>query len=233
MEGIVKTTRWLSIMSGSLLIVLALGVNQSHAQFFGQVSTARTLVRGANDAGGYIGIFDGFTTLFGQYRRGLSTNMDFGLQAGLIDPDARGADAGLILGGDVKWNVMSAGYDPFDLALGARGSFYDISSVSVFSLGGAVIISRDYAIEGGGILAPYGSVNIRLEHASYDEVESLNAPGLSAARFNGHGIDDDDTNLEIGGTAGVKWELSDFVDALGEIVLDEDWGLVLGLNFKL
>ncbi len=228
-----KKARLLSIIGGSLLIVMALSVSQSHAQFFGQVSTARTLVRGANDVGGYIGIFDGFTTLFGQYRRGLSPSMDFGLQAGLIDPDARGADAGLIVGGDLKWNVMSAGYDPFDMALGARGSFYDISSVSVFALGASVIISRDYAIEGGGILAPYGSVNVRLEHASYDAVSSFDPPRSRSTAYADNEFDDDDTNLEIGGTAGVKWELSDFVDALGEVVLEEDWGLVLGLNFKL
>ncbi|MBD3297354.1 MAG: hypothetical protein GF341_01770 [candidate division Zixibacteria bacterium] len=228
-----KRTRLLSIIGGSLLIVMAFSVNQSHAKFFGQVSTARTLVRGANDVGGYIGIFDGFTTLFGQYRRGLSTNMDFGLQAGLIDPDARGSDAGLILGGDLKWNVMSAGYDPLDMALGARGSFYDISNVSVFALGASVIISRDYAIEGGGILAPYGSVNVRLEHESYDAVDAFDPPRLRSAALADDEFDDDDTDIEIGGTAGVKWELSDFVDALGEVVLDEDWGLVLGLNFKL
>ncbi|GAB4320777.1 MAG: hypothetical protein Kow0074_11330 [Candidatus Zixiibacteriota bacterium] len=213
-----KASRALITCVITIVSVVIATASPSHAQLLGQVSTARTLVRGANDMGGYIGLFEDYTTLFGQYRRGLSSNMDFGLQAGLIDPDIRGADAGLILGGDLKFNVMSAGYDPFDMALGVRGSFFDISNMSVLSVGGAVILSRDYSIEGGGILSPYGSVNIRLEHASFD---------------NNGGFDNNDTDLEIGGTAGAKWELSDLIDALGEIVLDENWGLVVGLNFKL
>jgi hypothetical protein len=210
------------ITAGCVAVLLSALPDVSEAQLLGQVSTARTLVRGADDVGGYIGIFEDFTTLFGQYRRGLSNSMDFGVQAGLVDPDVPGADAGLILGGDLKFHVMSAGYDPFDMALGIRSSFYDISNVSVFSIGGVVILSRDYSIEGGGVLAPYGAVNIRIEHSSLD------TPGGGP-----NGFDNRDTNLEIGGVAGVKWELSDFIDALGEIVVDDQLGLVLGLNFKL
>ena len=192
-----------------------------HAQLLGQVTTAKTLQPGTQDLGGYLGAFDGATTVFGQYRRGISSNVDFGVQAGIID---HGPDASVIFGGDLKFNIMSTATDPFDLALDARSSFYDVGSVSVFALGGSVIISRDYPLTQGTLLTPYGGVNVRIEHASFDY--DLNARAAAA-------VDDNETDLDIGGVAGVKWELSDLIDALGEVVIDDDWGLVIGLNFKL
>jgi hypothetical protein len=206
----------------ALLIIAIPSV--TNAQLLGQVSTARTLPTKTNDLGGYLGIFDDVTTFFGQYRRGLSSNLDFGVQLGLIDHDAEGSDASLIFGGDIKYAVMSTRTDPFDMAIGGRTMFYDVGQVSVFAFGGSVIISRDYRLSQGSFLSPYGAVNIRLESVSFD----YNGPG------GGHGnVDTDDTDLDIGGVAGVKWELSDLIDALGEVVLDDDIGMILGLNFKL
>jgi len=203
-----------------------------HAQLLGQVTTAKTLQPGTQDLGGYLGAFDGATTVFGQYRRGISSNVDFGVQAGIID---HGPDASVIFGGDLKFNIMSTATDPFDLALDARSSFYDVGSVSVFALGGSVIISRDYPLTQGTLLTPYGGVNVRIEHASFD-YDGSNFEGMSARRLNigaAAAVDDNETDLDIGGVAGVKWELSDLIDALGEVVIDDDWGLVIGLNFKL
>lgn len=91
-------------------------------------------------------------------------------------------------------------------------------------------MSRDYAISGGGVLTPYGGVNLRLDHASVDNATTVFAQS-AALRADAKG--NDNTDLNIGGVAGVKWELSDLIDALGEVVLDDEWGMVLGLNFKL
>jgi len=220
------------LLIGTLALAAIILVSvPSHAQLLGQVSTARTLERGANDVGGYLGLFEDFTTVFGQYRHGLSGNLDFGLQGGIVDPDVRGADAGLIVGGDLKWMVMSAGADPFDMALDARASLYDISNVSVFSVGGLVLISRDYRLSQGSNISPYGGVNIRIEHTSFDNSGLGSDAGFAAARA--LAVDESDTELNIGGVAGVKWEMSDLIDALGEFVLDDELGIVLGLNFKL
>jgi hypothetical protein len=206
------------------LLILALP-SLASAQLLGQVSTARTLPTKTNDIGGYLGVFDDVTTFFGQYRRGLRSDLDFGVQLGLIDHDARGSDASLIFGGDLKLAVMSTRTDPFDMAIDGRTMFYDVGPISVFTFGGSVVISRDYRLSQGSFLSPYGAVNIRLESLSFD---SNDLPG------GGQGVGDyDDTDLDIGGVAGVKWELSDLVDALGEIVIDDDFGLILGLNFKL
>ncbi|MEW5873912.1 MAG: hypothetical protein AB1752_01870 [Candidatus Zixiibacteriota bacterium] len=220
------------LLIGTLtMVVITLASSPLQAQLLGQVSTARTLERGANDVGGYLGLFEDYTTVFGQYRHGLSGNLDFGLQGGIVDPDARGADAGLIIGGDLKWMVMAAGADPLDMALAARASIYDVGNLSVFSVGGLVLISRDYRLSQGSYLSPYGGVNVRIEHSSFDS-DGFGSGDSFAARIAQNG-DDSDTELDIGGVAGVKWEMSDLIDAIGELVLDDNWGIVLGLNFKL
>jgi len=220
-----------ALVGGIFMVVVLVSLGSPvHAQLLGQVSTARTLVPGANDMGGYLGLFDNYTTVFGQYRHGMSPHLDMGLQFGLADPDAPHADAGVIFGGDLKYNVMSAGYDPFDMALDLRASFYDVSSRSVFSIGGGVLLSHDYAISQGSIVAPYGGVFMRIDHVSVDE-NAFRTQALATARS--AKADGDDTDLNISGVAGVKWGLSDLIDALGGFVLDDEWGLVLGLNFKL
>jgi len=218
-------------------ILLTVAVSfPAQAQLLGQVTTAKTLLPGTQDIGGFLGAFDHATTVFGQYRRGLSNSLDFGIQAGLVDHDGQGSDASFIIGGDLKYNVMSTGTDPFDMALDARTLYYDVGPVSLFSLGGSVIISRDYRLTQGSMLTPYGGVNIRMDHVSVDvgDIDFSSAikrgqPGYLRAAAG----DADNTELNIGGVGGVKWELSDLLDAFGEIVLDDDWGLVLGLNFKL
>lgn len=208
----------------------------AQAQLLGQVTTAKTLKPGTQDLGGFVGAFDHSTTVFGQYRRGISNSLDFGIQAGLIDHDYHGSDASVILGGDLKFNVMATGADPFDMALDARTLFYDVGPYSLFSLGGSVIISRDYRLTQGSLLTPYGGVNIRMDHTSFD-TNDINFSSVikhgNHAPLQAAANDNNDTEINIGAVAGVKWELSDLIDALGEVVMDDDWGLVLGLNFKL
>lgn len=223
----------------SILLALGLLVMASvpaQAQLLGQVTTAKTLSPGTQDLGGFLGAFDHGTTVFGQYRRGLSNSLDFGVQAGIIDPEGSGSDASVIFGGDLKYNIMSTGTDPFDMALDARSLFYDVGPKSLFSIGGSVIISRDYRLTQGSLLSPYGGVNIRMDHTS---VNVHDVDFVPAAKHGQRGDlraaagDGSENDLNIGGVAGVKWELSDLMDAFGELVLDDDWGLVLGLNFKL
>jgi hypothetical protein len=178
------------------------------AQFLGQVSTARTVDEGANDVGGFFGLYDHAVALFGQYRRGFSPTADFGAWAGFIDPE--GGNASLALGGNVKFQLLDdQKADPFDLALDSRVALVDYSGSVLFSLGESVVFSHDFRISRGSILAPYGAVNLRLDHASSE------------------------TDWNVAAVGGVKWELSDLIDGYGELVIDNDLGLVVGLNFKL
>ena len=178
------------------------------AQFLGQVSTARTTEQGANDMGGFLGVYDQAMALFGQYRRGFSPSGDFGILAGFYDP--KGENARLTVGGDIKFQVFDdQKNDPFDLALDSRLALIDIPNGFLFSVGESAVFSHDFKISRGSVLAPYGAVNLRLEH------------------FSSH------TEWEVAAAGGLRWEVSDLIDAYGELVIDNDLGLVMGLNFKL
>lgn len=205
MKRMSRTCGFGAALLGACLLLSPSGAS---AQFLGQVSTARTVDKGANDVGGFFGVYDHAVALFGQYRRGFSSAADFGAWAGFVDPTAGNAD--LALGGDIKFLVLDDHTgDPFDLALDSRLSLIDYPGSVLFSVGESVVFSHDYKISRGSILAPYGAVNLRLDHA-YST-----------------------TNLEVAAAGGVKWEISDLLDGYGELVIDNDLGLVLGLNFKL
>lgn len=192
----------------------------SHAAIFGQVSTAYTLDKGAMDLGGFVSVFEGSALVFGQYRRGLFSKADFGVQGGFIDPEV--GDIGLALGADMKFLIMqTSASTPFDLALDPRFTYLNFDQFSVWSLGGSVVISRDYAVEQGS-LAPYGALNLRIENSSVDDVPATEAQGS-----------DSESDFEMSGIAGVRWDVSELLDILGEVVFDRDIGFTIGLNFKL
>ncbi|MEW5701190.1 MAG: hypothetical protein AB1792_03050 [Candidatus Zixiibacteriota bacterium] len=199
-------------------MAVGIGLGAGHSQraeaqsLFGQVSTARPLDRGTQDIGGFLGVFENSTGFFGQYRRGLFSQGDGGLQFGVVDPDG-GGDVGVGFGGDLKFTVMSAASrDPFDLGLGPRVGFFSYGGATLLQLGGSVVISRDYTVSNGGYLSPYGAVNMRMESVSNGASE---------------------TEFQIGAQAGLKWEITDLIDVLGEVVLDDELGIIIGLNFKL
>ena len=202
--------------------------DKSEAVLFGQVSTAETLAPGSMDLGGFVTVFEHGTLVYGQYRHGLFANGDFGVQGGFMDPE--GGDLGLALGVDMKFLLMRTDASvPFDLSLNPRFGYFNIVNASILSLGGSVVISRDYALEQGR-LAPYGALNMRMESLNFDE--DFGHPPTLSAGIADH-IDDSQTDFKISGIAGVRWDISDLLDILGEVVFDEDLGFTIGLNFKL
>jgi hypothetical protein len=171
------------------------------------------------DLGGFVSVFESSALAFGQYRRGIMSNADFGVQAGFVDPEV--GDMGLALGADVKFLLMrTAAETPFDLALDPRFAYFNLDAFSLVTVGGSVVISRDYALAQGS-LAPYGAFNMRLENANWDESV---APGP---------VDGSDSDFEMSGIAGARWDVTDLMDIVGEIVFDRDIGFTIGLNFKL
>jgi hypothetical protein len=205
-------------------ICLAVGwPGAAQGNYFGQVTTARVLGRGVQDFSGFVGLFDHATIFFGQARRGLSSDLDGGLQFGLIDPGS--GDVGLAIGGDLKFGVISGNRDnPLDLSLDGRTAFFGLDNSSLFQIGGSVIISHAYGLSSGSSLTPYGACNLRLDRWSWDTNGS--SPG-------GGNKDDSKTDLEIAAAGGVKWDVSDLLDILGELVIDDEVGFIFGLNFKI
>ena len=213
------------LIAAVAIATLAAATPRAEAILFGQISSAQSLESGSIDAGAFVSVFEHATVLFGQYRQGLWRNGDFGIQAGFVDPE--GGDVGLALGGDLKFWVMSVEKNtPFDLAIQPRVGYFGMDNVSVFTLGASAVISRDYGLSQGS-LTPYGAINMRVEHFSFDNAV---VPVTLSAKASSGG---DDSNFEIGAIAGLKWDVSKSFDILGEVVLDDDIGLTVGLNFKL
>lgn len=210
-----------------LVLICLFAPTTGLAAIFGQVSTAYTLDKGTMDLGGFVSVFEGSTLVFGQYRRGLLTNMDFGVQGGFLDPEV--GDMGLALGADVKFLILRTGVEiPFDLSLNPRFSYLDFDQFSVVGFGGSVVISRDYALAQGS-LAPYGAFNMRLETTDYGS--EFGHTSLAAGTQD-H-LDDSDSDFEMSGIAGARWDVSELLDIIGEVVFDRDIGFTIGLNFKL
>jgi len=199
-------------VSLGLFLVFALGfASVSQAQFLGQVSTAVTVTPGGSLVGGYIGVQDNLLVLFGQYRYGFAKYFDGGVKFGFLDFKD---ETGLVLGGDLKYQILQDPFTaPFDLALGGGVEFAATDPVTVFSLGGNVIGSKDFKLRTGRTISPYGKINIRAQRNDPDAGNS-------------------DTDLEIGGYFGADFEVANDFHLLGEFVLEDELGFVFGVNYS-
>jgi len=227
----VKRTISVFVIYVGVALVCGFGATVAQASFFGQVTTARILERGVQDVSAFVGFYEDATMFFGQLRRGFSSSVEGGLQFGLLDPEV--GDVGLAAGGDFKFGLMaSKPGQPLDMAFDIRGAYFNLDVFSVVELGASAILSHPYVLTQGSTLTPYGAVNLRVEHVSIDNQPNAAARRYTPARAlaNGGG---DDTSLEISAMGGVKWDISDLLDLLGEIVIDDQLGLIFGINFKI
>jgi hypothetical protein len=134
-----------------------------------------------------------------------------GLQLGLHDPDGRNTDVGFAIAGDLKFGLLSSGpRKAIDLAIGVRSAIYGNDHDRRFQIGGSVMASYPVLLSSGAGISPYGNINLRVD-----------------------GDDNGHSSLEIGAGGGVKWDASDMLDVFGEIVIDDDFGVIFGLNFKI
>jgi len=182
---------------------------------FGCLSTAKALGQGKGYLGGGIGLGSNATSFFGTFDYGLSTYTNGRLKLGLYDPD--GGDAGLVLGGDFRYQMLSIAEDPdkpFDLAPGGFFEYIDFEGGSIFELGAMAIGSYPLELSSGNILSLYGRFNLRLEHYSADGGGS-------------------DSELKFGLNGGVCFEVSELVKLYGEIQLDGNDGLFLGIDYNV
>lgn len=187
---------------------------------FGTLTTARSLPMGSADIGFGIGLADA-TSFIGSFTYGVSSHSDFRLRLALVDAD--GSDTKLAFGADFKYQMIDARElknGPFDLALQGFFEYYDYDFASILEIGMGVIGSYDFVLQNGRALSPYGRFNARLESFSFD------LPAGSTA-------DDSSSDLEIGLSGGVKYELTKSIDAFGEFQIDGNDGVFFGLDFNI
>jgi hypothetical protein len=188
---------------------------------FGCLTTAKALGQGKGDLGAAIGLADA-TSFTGSLAYGLSKYSDGRIKLGLYDPGG-GADTKLVFGVDYKWQFWSYGPEtkhPFDFATGAFLEYIDLEGISILQIGGQLLGSYPIAMSNGGNLTPYGRLNARLESISWDLPPTAEG-------------DDSESNLELGLHVGVQWEMSPTVALYGELQLDGNDGLFLGIDFNV
>ena len=204
-----------------LLIGPAYG-SSAHGLAFGNLTTADACGFGIGYVGGFAGLADNGTTLFGTVTYGFSDYTEGRAKIGFFDADVKNADPELVLGVNFKYEFMDY-YDrnrnyPFDLAFGTFLEYLSYESGSVLQLGGESIGSIPFRFESGRRLIPYARLNLRLERVAWD--------------YDGPGGDGSESNFKLGLNAGTKFEMSESFNLYGEFQLDGNDGLFFGVEFR-
>lgn len=123
----------------------------------------------------------GGTGLVFQWREGLGNpKLQFTLDAGFADPDAPAADARLIIGGGLAYQLTTATADmPFDIVLAGGMGITTGDDITTFRVPFGAAIGHRFPVDGGFAITPF--VHPRL---SYD-------------RFSTAGLSDSETNLNV------------------------------------
>jgi hypothetical protein len=208
----------LKLLAATTILLLASSIT-AQAQYTGALHSARPLDESTMDVGAYLGIFDGErgagtpSAAFGQARYGLFPSGDAGLKFGLVDRDD-GGNTGILLAGDMQWALLSPNWgDAFWFSFGPEISLYDVTGLRVWGFAGNLSASYDFDVRARRI-APYMRLTVRLEAIDADRGGS-------------------DTDLQIGLNPGLIWEAADFFDFVGELQMDDNFGFLAGLNFKI
>ena len=183
----------------------------------GYLSTADACGFGVGYIGGFAGIGDDGTTLFGSITYGFSDYTEGRFRLGFFDPDYPGSDPVLTLCADLKYEFMDY-YDrhtknPFDLAFGGFFEYTNIENANVWDLGANAIGSIPYKFASGRRLVPYARLDIRLEHVSVDNAGS-------------------DSNFRAGLNLGTKFEMTPDFHLYGELQIDGNFGLFTGVDIR-
>ena len=188
--------------------------------FSGNLSTADACGFGVGYVGGFVGILDDGTAIFGSLTYGFSDYTEGRVKLGFIDGDGSASDPELFLGVDFKYEFMDYydknGKQPLDMAFGGFLEYSDLGPISILQIGGNYIASIPYRFKSGRRLIPYGRANLRLESISYD------ATGV-----------DSNSDFQFGLNLGVKYELSTEMNLYGEFQIDGMTGLFLGLDVRM
>jgi hypothetical protein len=211
-------------ITGIMILLLTLSAS---AQFLGQLSTAQTLNKGETMLGAYLGIYDDAFSVFGQFRHGMLTYLDFGLKMGMLDLDPGYGEGktGLVFGGDVKyWFMERASNDPLDLSLGGGMEFLKITDYSLFTLGGNVIASYEFEHGLRKSVTPYGRLNLRWERESFKRIPHPVWGWEKRKKV--------DNDMDVALSLGADLKLSQDLNLVGELQIDDNIGFVAGINYK-
>lgn len=206
----------------SLIVITVVICTSSYASafFVPQLRSAETLGWGSLNLGTGVGIYEDALTVFGSVRYGIASPVDLSLTVGLMDHDASD-DASLLLGSDIQYQVSDTDLGKtVDIAIGGVFQYFAYDrgrvDVSVWSLGGNLIVSKPLQVENGMRFTPYGRLNLRTDNVDAD-VDPFDSGG--------------DSEFNIGITLGSQFHFSGTFNVAAELQIDDQIGAVIGLNF--
>jgi hypothetical protein len=210
-------------IAGMFVLGLLLLASSVEAQFSGQLSTARTLPIGKYDLGGCFGVYEDAFAFFGQFRGGAADHLDLGMKLGVISesggPNFPGDNTGVLLGGDLKYQLLNArSKDPFDLSIGIGLEFSAVTDFNIFSFGANFIGSYDFDLSEGRVISPYARLNLRGQREHRD----LGFPwgGVS------------DTDFKVGLNPGASLKVANNLQIIGEFQFDDNFGFIGGVTYS-
>ncbi len=207
-----------------LVVFLFVAAGNASAQFLGQMSPASIVETETGKAGGYFILADDAVAIVGSVRYGLSQYTEGRFRLGLLDPDGKDADPGVIVGADIKyllWEyIKPSGTDstgtteynnPFDLSLGGAVEYAKMDYGGILGIGGSFIASAPYKLRNRSVIEPYARLNIRFEHVQLDK-------------------QDDESDIEIGLNLGALFSVTPLIDFTAEFQLDDQNAFMLGVD---
>ena len=234
------------IMLTVAMLALALSaqpVAAAGGSVFGTQSTAVALGQGNANGAVTLGLAD-ITSFVGTFDYGMSKFTTGRMKLGFAD--ANKSDMAISLGGEIRWQVWSAANSmagkgnknrkgnltrkanqkPFDLSIGVMTEYLSIDkkaatlvtySTSIFQFGGFLLGSHAFVTNGGKMITPYGRFSVRLEDTNFED----NSGKVS------------NSDIEIGFNTGVSYQFTNTMNIYGEIQMDGNDGLFIGVDFKV
>lgn len=207
------------IMRSVTLAVCVLGLVLAQApaagaQLLGGLSAAAVETPGAQKIGGFVGITDDFVSLAGMARIGIASSFDLGAKVAFLDfKSPLGSSLGLNADGKIQILDVFL-HDPFDLSVGPEVTYFRINDVTNWYFGAYVSGSKEFILDNGRGITPYGRIGMRLHRVESDLLS--------------------DNELNTGVGAGVAYEISGYTSIWGELTIeDAGTGVLFGFLYEL
>ncbi|MFH2035890.1 MAG: hypothetical protein ABIJ45_05750 [Candidatus Zixiibacteriota bacterium] len=204
------------------LIIITAGSVFSENSFgptFGCLTTADACGFGNGYLGGFIAYGEDVRILFGSLTYGFSDYTEGRFSLGFADPDFTNDNPAITFGGDLKYEIMDFNdtrfNHPFDMAMGVFGEYTNYKEMSTMGLGAYAVGSLPYQFKNGQRLIPYSRLCFRWEKVKSD-----------------HNDFNSDSNYRLGLNLGAKFEVIKDMNIFGEIQLDGNRGILLGVDFR-
>ncbi|MFA5074016.1 MAG: hypothetical protein WC539_09010 [Nitrospirota bacterium] len=179
------------------LLFLVSGQAQAASFTQNEFTTAQSLDPGMTQVGVFVSLSNQYNTMYPSLRYGLGGLFEFGAKVGAITNIDDGDSNGVLLGADLKYQLIRHTQDiPVDMALDVGFDTSIISGENVSEVKFSTLFSRDFTLTDRGYrITPYAGLQVSALYGSY--------------------IPKDQTNFYV--LAGLEWKITQKFLALAEL----------------